>query len=152
MPDIQSAVTEIKPVARSGRKPITLKSGKPLAEARAEARAAHKRAKAALRDAKSAHAENQRVLRSVAKHHDAVNKELAAKIAKPNPDKAIQKSVIVEAKATLKDVAIQLKAHQKTAVALEKALNKATDAVAKADAARLAVEQQYATQKGVMLN
>lgn len=151
MPDIQSAVTDIKP-ARSGRKPITLKNGKPLAVARAEARANHKTAKAAHRDAVAAHRNAVKAEKAAAKAHGAATKAQALVIAKPLPDKAAQKEALATAKGTVKGAANDLKVAQKATVVAEKAVNKALDNVTKTDQARLAVEQQYAALKAPTVN
>lgn len=151
MSEIQSAVTEIKP-SRSGRKPVTLKGGKPLAEARAEARAKHKEAKSAHRSAVAAHRDAKKAERVAQKAQAATAKALIAANAKPLPDKAAQKAAVASAKAAHKETSRDLKVAEKATAAAAKAVTKAADGVAKAEAGRLAVEQQYAAQKAATLN
>lgn len=154
MSEIQSAVSEIAPTrgSRSGRKPVTLKGGKPLAAARAEAKVKHKEAKAVHRAAIATHREAEKAERVAIKNHAATTKALALVNAKPLPDKAAQKSAVSEAKAAHKASSTALKAAQKQTAAAAKVVTKAFESVTKADNARIAVEQQYAAQKAATLN
>lgn len=135
-----SAVTTIRPTR--GRKPIVLKNGKTLSEARSEAKDGIRVAKLVLKEAKaglkSAQARVNGLLRQRNKDAKALLKAEAA--LEQSPKDAQLKAAVKAAKATCKDTDAQIKAASKDTAAAEKVVAKAEADVTKAQDAALKVE------------
>ena len=133
--NMQSAVSEVK---RTGRPVVMHKSGVPLKQVRADAKAAVSNAKQALRDHDRQLKELDKTAATKQKSVDAATKALDKLIANPFADKVAQRDAVSAAKAALKYSNSDYKAaekrisdHAKGRVALEKQLAKAEEALTK---------------------
>lgn len=136
-----SAVAKVAP--KRGPKPVLLKNGQPLSEAKKEAKAAISAAKAELRAAnaafKAAQANVGKLVKAAEKAATLESKvvndtKLQAK------DKAGYKAAVTAAKAATKLAQAAVKAAEKEASAAAKAADKANGGVAKAEAALAKLE------------
>ena len=100
---VQTAVTDVKPLVR-GRKAVILKNGKPLTEARNEAKAVIAAAKVELKAAKTVWALNNRAVDAADKARIKAEGALAKVEPKAlaEPKNAEAKGAVTNAKAALK--------------------------------------------------
>ena len=139
---VQTAVTDVKPSGR-GKKPIILKGGKPLKEARTEAAAGIKAAKLVLKEARSELKSAERSVSAAKKAEAKQTKHLTnveAVLAK-TPKDGLAKDAVKSAKAAVKAAQSDIKTATKAVATAEKVVEKAVAGVTKAEAAKLKVEE-----------
>ncbi|MBT9153371.1 MAG: hypothetical protein DDT39_00028 [Firmicutes bacterium] len=138
-----SASSAVLKVSTRGRKPALLKNGKPVAEAKKEAKAAVSFAKAALRDAnagaKASDVSVSKLIAAFGKASRAVDAAVAD-VKLQAQDKAAYKANIAAAKSAQKDVQAAQKIATKTADTAHKAVAKAAANLEKAKAAVVSLE------------
>lgn len=146
---VQSAIQNVNPAGPGrGRAPVTLRGGKLLSEARAEAKQAHVDAKNGYKNAKAALKDADRNEKSAYATAARAEKELTkAKTGKPLPDKAQQKQRIADLTAAHKSANAAHKDAVKASSAALKAADKAQAAIVKAETARNKVEEQNTARK-----
>lgn len=134
MSEPNTAVTSVNP--RGGRKPVVLASGKPLAEAKAEAanvvRDARAKLKALQDDLKTATtAYGTAGKAAVRAQNDRTTSELALKVAKENLPKAkeAEKQALAASKEAFARATAAQKAVEKAQAELDKALKAQSDLV-----------------------
>lgn len=147
MSEVQSAISQVSP--HRGRRPVVLKDGTPLADARKAAREAVIAAKTALRDAKTTAREAVKAAKVASSKQYAADKQLTKTRDQRFVTPAEKKAAVNLATEALKAAKAETKTAEKAAADAQRAITKATADVSKAEAARLKVEERYQASKAV---
>jgi hypothetical protein len=145
MSEVQSAITSVAPLR--GRRPVVLKDGTPLADARKAARETIAEARATLRDVKASMNVVAKKARSAAsdataakKRYDKIKGQHFANKADKQIAVGAAKDAAAKAGAASKDAAVELKA-------ASAAFTKAEKALAAAQLAKVKFEEKYQASK-----
>jgi hypothetical protein len=145
MPEVQSAISQVSP--GRGRRPVILKGGTPLAEARKNAQTALVAAKAAYRIARAEHIDTTRQVKAATSRHGAAAKHLEKVKRQRFATTKDKRAAISAASATAKAAAADLKAAKAAESITFKAMDKVVAVVTKAETEKLRVEEKYQASK-----